>query len=89
MLFAQRSLHVPYGEYDLVKASVFVPTMTKKDGAAVEWVFEEKFNTFAPKYFRIAENAKRTEIKKNEYQDNDAQIELQSAVALSALSLWQ
>jgi hypothetical protein len=82
--------HVPPGQYDLVEVLAVVPTMEKKEGATLEWKYNDKDGSLEPILYRVAKNGERKEMEKDKdgsYSSTD--LGLQSVRSISTLSLWQ
>jgi len=82
--------HIPPGQYDLIDVQVLVPTMAKKEGATLEWKYDDKNKVLEPTIYRVAKNGQRKEMEKEKdggYASTD--LELQSVGSISTLSLWQ
>lgn len=82
--------HVPPGQYDLIDVQVYVPTMTKKGGATLEWKYDEKTKSLNVILYRVTKNGERKEMEKDKGGGySDTTLELQSVTSVSTLSLWQ
>jgi len=82
--------HVPPGQYDLLDVQVYLPTMAKKEGATLEYKFDDKTKNLVPIVYRVAKNGEKKEMKKDKdgsYSSGD--LELQAVTSISTLSLWQ
>lgn len=81
--------HILPNRYDLIDVVATIPTMEKKEGATLEWKYDEK-NELRIFLYYVTKNGERKEIAKNKDGDYvDTKFEFQSATSVSTLSLWQ